>query len=299
MHRPRALTAHLICLFLCTPALAQLIPTDPTVEQVATGFSFTEGPAVDPNGAIYFTDTGTKTIHRYDPVESKITAFRENSGGANGLMFDSLGRLLACEFKNRRLSRTEIDGTLTTLVDHWQDKKLNSPNDLAIDALGGVYFTDPSYRKRDDLELDSEDVYYLTPDGELTRVIDDLVRPNGIILSPDEKTLYVADEGGKQIFAYDINIPDSPGSPTNARRFSDMGPGLGGGCDGMTTDAAGRLYATGDEGVYIFNPDGSQADLIPTPERPSNCTFANDGKTLYITARTSLYRITLNTVADR
>ena len=271
-------------------AIAEAPKPQPIVEQVASGYGFTEGPAEGPDGAIYFTDTASMRILRYDPDLRETSVYRENSGGANGLMFDARGRLHACEFGARRLSRTEPDGSIVTLADRWQDKRLNSPNDLVIDRQGGIFFTDPRYGGREGMELDSEDVYYLTPEGTLTRVITDLVRPNGVMLSPDQKTLYVADEGGKKIMAYDVK---SPGLPTNPRRFSGMGAGHGGGCDGMTIDTSGRLYATGDEGVYIFNPDGSQAELIPTPERPANCTLAKDGRTLYITARTSLYRVVL------
>lgn len=276
-------------------ASAQLAIDGPAVEQVATGYRFTEGPAEAPDGTIYFTDTPNNQIHRFDPATGESAVFREDAGRANGLMFDAQGRLVACEGAapggRRRVSRTEPDGTLTTLADTWENKPLNSPNDLDIDAGGGIYFTDPRYGNRDDMQLDVEAVYYLAADGTLTRVIDDLVRPNGLILSPDEKTLYVADNGARKLVAYDVS---TPGKPENPRPFSPMGPGHGGGCDGMSIDAQGRVYATGDEGVYIFNPDGTQAALVPTPERPANCTLARDGKTLYITARTSLYRVVLD-----
>ncbi len=295
----RFLLATISCLLSLTHhSQAQLIPDGVTVEQVATGYQFTEGPAAGPDGAIYFTDIPAKRILRFDPDTHETTIFREDSGRANGLMFDKHGGLYACEGAaqggSRRLSRTEPDGSITSLADQWQDKKLNSPNDLDIDQQGGVYFTDPRYGNRADMQSETEAVFYLTPDGTLTRVINDLQRPNGIILSPDDKTLYVADNAAKKIVAYDLA---HPGQPNNPRHFSDMGPDLGGGCDGMTVDPHGRLYATGNEGVYIFNPNGAQAALIPTPERPSNCTFANDGQTLYITARTSLYRIRLNTAS--
>lgn len=288
------LLSALLSLMLAHVSLAQSTSTQPVVEQVATGYRFTEGPAEGPDGAIYFTDIPNKRIIRFDLVSGQAEPFREDSGRANGLMFDATGRLLACEGAaeggNRRLSRTEPDGTITTLADHWQGQPLNSPNDLDVDQHGGVYFTDPRYGNRDDMVLDVEAVYYLAPDGTLSRVIDDLQRPNGLILSPDEKTLYVADNAGQKLIAYDIN---QPGKPTNPRRFSDMGEGNGGGCDGMTVDAQGRVYATGNEGVYIFAPTGEQVALVKTPERPSNCTLARDGKTLYVTARTSLYRVLL------
>lgn len=287
--------ASFILLLMIQTAGAQIIPESLQVQQVATGYQFTEGPAVGPDGEVYFTDIPARRILRYDPTTGATAVFREDSGRANGLMFDGLGRLIACEGAAeggaRRVSRTEPDGSITTLAESWQGRRLNSPNDLDIDAHGGVYFTDPRYGKRADMQMDIEGVFYLSPEGELTRVIHDLERPNGLILSHDEKTLYVADNAAKKLVAYEINLP---GQPTNPKPFSEMGPDLGGGCDGMSIDALGRVYATGDEGVYIFNADGTQADLIPTPERPSNCTLAPDGRTLYVTARTSLYRVTLN-----
>lgn len=284
-----------VLVLLCSHAcLAQVTPDGPVVEQVATGYRFTEGPAEGPDGAIYFTDIPNKRIIRFDPDTGEAEVIREDSGRANGLMFDTTGRLHACEGAaeggTRRLSRTEIDGSITTLADQWQGKPLNSPNDLVIDEQGGVYFTDPRYGNRDGMALDIEAVYYLAKGGTLSQIIDDLVRPNGLILSPDGMALYVADNAGEKIVAYNIN---QPGKPTEPRRFSDMGEGNGGGCDGMSVDALGRVYATGNEGIYIFNPDGTLASLIRTPERPSNCTLAGDGKTLYVTARTSLYRVVL------
>lgn len=294
MTRLKPLISSLVLLLLIQTVSGQAIQDGLPVQRVATGYQFTEGPAVAPDGSVYFTDIPARRILRYDPTTGATAVFREDSGRANGLMFDGLGRLVACEGAAdggaRRVSRTESDGTVTTLAESWQGRRLNSPNDLDIDAHGGIYFTDPRYGKRADMQMDIEGVYYLSPDGELTRVIHDLERPNGLILSHDEKTLYVADNAAKKLVAYDLNLP---GQPTSPRAFSAMGPDLGGGCDGMSVDALGRVYATGDEGVYIFNADGTQADLILTPERPSNCTLAPDGRTLYITARTSLYRAVL------
>lgn len=295
----RYLLSPVLCtVFVTLHAAAQSAPDGLVVERVASGYRFTEGPAEGPDGAIYFTDTPNNRVLRFDPATGASAVFREDAGRANGLMFDAEGRLIACEGAagggRRRLSRTEADATVTTLADAWEGKPLNSPNDLDIDATGGIYFTDPRYGNRDDVELDAEAVYYLAADGTLSRVIDDLVRPNGLILSPDEKTLYVADNAARKLIAYDIA---EPGRLENPRPFSPMGPGHGGGCDGMSIDALGRVYATGDEGVYLFNPDGTQAALIATPERPANCTLARDGKTLYITARTSLYRVVLGTGA--
>ncbi len=267
-------------------------PASRSCQVIRDGFRFTEGPAAARSGLVYFTDIPAARIYCYDPKDKQISVYRENSGGANGLMFDAENRLVACEGKARRVTRTEQDGSITVLAERYQGKRLNSPNDLVIDAQGGVYFTDPRYGGRDDMELDVEAVYYIRPNGTLVRIIDDLARPNGIALSPDGRVLYVADHGRRQIIAYDL---PSPGQPTRPRTLIEVSlPDHRGGPDGMCVDQSGRLYIAGPGGIWIVSPRGAKLDRIQTPAEPTNCTFGGAGNsTLYITARDSFVKIPL------
>ena len=259
------------------------------VQTLHQGFEFTEGPAAGPDGKIYFTDIPNSRIHAYDPDTGQLIVHREKTGRANGLMFDSSGALYACEGGNRRVTK-QIGQNITVLASSYQGKRLNSPNDLDLDSKGGIYFTDPRYGDRGDMEMDVEGVYYISPNGKLTRVIDDLVRPNGLILSLDNKTLYVADNGTTLTYAYDV---EDDGSLTNRRTFSDTG-GRGGG-DGMTIDAQGNVYTTAQGHVWIWAPDGKLIERVKPPESPANCTFGGpDNKTLFMTARNGFYSIQMN-----
>jgi gluconolactonase len=279
-----------------------LVPEDAWVQKVSTGYRFTEGPVADPHGNIYFTDIPNARIIKYDVRERRESVFRENTNGANGLAFDSKGRLYMCEGIGRRLTRLD-DGKLEVLATlHPFADRLNSPNDLAVDAHGGVYFTDPRYGARNGMEMRIEGVYYLPPpadgkpqDGKLAirRVIDDLVRPNGIVLSPSGQTLYVADNAAKNVWAYDVK-PD--GSLANARVFAWVDPNANGGVDGMTVDRQGNLYGAAQGAIWVWDTRGVPIHRIHIPENPSNCTFGGpDGDELYVTARTALYRVRLNT----
>lgn len=275
-----------LSLLLVAAARAQVAPHEATVERVATGFAFTEGPALGPDGAIYFSDTPKRKVHRYDPATGETTVFLEDSGGSNGLAFDRQGRLVLCEDRDRRVSRLE-DGQRVTLADQYDGKRLNSPNDLVIGDHGGIYFTDPRFGKGDNRELEAEAVYYLSPRGDLHQIITDLKKPNGVTLSPDGKTLYVADNRASLVMAYDVA---EPGVIENGRVFASV-EGKGG-PDGMTVDADGNLYAAwfGGGGVHVWSPAGEHLGLIRVPERASNVEFGPDGKTLYITGSKSLYR---------
>jgi gluconolactonase len=252
------------------------------VEKLAGGFRFTEGPAADAAGNIFFTDIPNNRIHKWS-LDGKLSTFRENSGGANGLFFDKNGNLLACEGKNLRLVSISPDGKVTVLADKYDKKKFNSPNDLWIDPKGGIYFTDPRYGSREGMEQAGEYVYYLSPDRKkLIRVIDDMVRPNGVIGTADGKKLYVADHGGRKTFVYTIK---KDGTLSNKKLFAPEGS------DGMTIDNKGNVYLTTSV-VAVYNKNGEKIETIRVPEQPTNVCFGGkDKRTLFITARTSLYSV--------
>ena len=302
MPKPTYLLLIAITLLVGVSTHAQLVPKDAVPEKVADGYKFTEGPALGPDGCIYFTDIPAELILRFDPKNGKTQTYLKNTGKANGLMFFK-GRLHACEHRNRRVSSGVVDGEViqSTEASHYQNKRLNSPNDLAIDKAGNIYFTDPRYGNRDNMEMKVEGVYYLGPyindameRPAPVRIEADLVRPNGIVLSPDESILYVADNGANYIYAYDI---ESPGKVKNKRVFGRINDGKGGGIDGMCVDKRGRLYATGHGKVWVFEPTGQLVATIPVGKQTTNVTFGADGKMLFITANKGLYRITLNTDA--
>ncbi len=256
------------------------------MRRLATGFRFTEGPAADQRGNVYFTDIPNNRIHRWS-VDGKLSTFLENSGAANGLYFDARWRLHACEGGARRLSRLAGDGERTVLVAAHDNKPLNSPNDLWIDPDQGIWFTDPRYGKQSDLQQGGFHVYWLPPDrSSLRRVIDDLVKPNGIVGTRDGKTLYVADAGGKNIMRYSIGS----GGRLNDRTVFIPGSGS----DGMTLDERGNLYLTTRGKVFIHDKKGAHIETIDLPEGPANVCFGGkERKTLFITARTSLYSVSM------
>ena len=261
------------------------------IVKVATDYRFTEGPALDAKGRIVFTDIPNERIHRFDPKSGKASVLREASGRANGLLYDADGRLLACEGGRRRLVR--IDGDqVEMLADRFEGKRLNSPNDLTLDAKGGIYFTDPRYGKQDDRELDFEGVYYRAPDGTLSRVCAEAEKPNGIHLARNGRTLYVADSKRKLILAYDVA---TPGTATDGRLFARLDEKARGGPDGMTIDDQDRVYCAGQGKIWIWDGTGKPIESVRMPESPTNCLFVKaDGMavSLYVTARTSLYRVT-------
>jgi len=252
------------------------------IEKLAGGFKFTEGPAADAKGNIFFSDIPNNRIQKWS-LDGKLSTFRENSRGANGLFFDKAGNLLACEGGGRQLVSIDPNGNVTVLADKYDGKRFNSPNDLWIDPKGAIYFTDPRYGNRDNMEQDGEHVYYLAPDRKkLLRVIDDMVRPNGIIGTPNGKMLYVTDHGGNKTFVYTIN---KDGTLSNKKLFAEEGS------DGMTIDNEGNVYLT-TKVVAVYNKKGQKIEEIQVPEQPANVTFGGkDRQTLFITARNSLYSI--------
>ncbi|HZT80983.1 MAG TPA: SMP-30/gluconolactonase/LRE family protein [Gemmataceae bacterium] len=295
------MTTPCLLLALLLPAAdAPLVPEGAKLEKLWGDGEFTEGPAYGPDGCVYFSDIGNR-IMRFDPATGKTTEHRKPSGRANGIEFDPKGRLVACEGANtgggRRVSITGADGKVRTLADRWNGKRFNSPNDLAIDTKGRVYFTDPRYAGDEKRELDAESVYRIDPDGTVTRIITDVQKPNGIALSPDMKTLYVADSnprGNQHLLAFPLR-PD--GTVGAKKLLHDFGKQRG--IDGMCVDAKGNVYGAAGSGkaggVYVFSPEGKQLAFLPVPETPTNCCFGGkDRKTLYVTAGKSLYRVRLN-----
>ncbi len=270
---------------ICASDHADLVAEGAQVIQLADGFRFTEGPASDKEGNVFFSDIPNSRIHKWS-VDAKLSTFRENSGRANGLFFDKVGNLLACEGGSRRVTSMSPDGKLKVLADSFQGKKLNSPNDLWIDPLGGVYFTDPRYGDQDDLHQTGFHVYYIKPlEDDVVRVIDNLVKPNGIIGTADGKQLYVTDPGDQKTYVYRI-LED--GSLTARRQIAPYGS------DGMTLDERGNLYLTSG-GIRVYSPQGKQVALIEIPEGPANVTFGGkDSKTLFVTAQTGFYSLRMN-----
>ena len=260
------------------------------LEKLAGGFSFTEGPAVDAQGNVYFTDIPNHLILIWT-LEDKLDTFRTESGRANGLYFDKDENLLVCEGEKGQITSTSPDGNYKAIATQYDGKRFNQPNDLWPDGKGGVYFTDPKYGGDDtDLPQDGMHVYYINPEHtSVIRVCDDFEKPNGVLGTPDGKILYVTDAQAGKTYKYDIQVD---GSLANKNLFVEAG------CDGMTMDKAGNVYFTtgGKQAVDIFSPSGELLESIEVPEKPSNLCFGGkDRNQLFITARTSIYRVQLNT----
>lgn len=272
--------------------LAEILASNTQVEKVAEGFKFTEGPVWHPDGFLLFSDIPANTIYKWQS-DQKTEIFRQPSGKANGNTLDRSQRLISTEHGNRRLSRTEKDGQIVTLASHYQEKRLNSPNDLVVKSDGSIYFTDPPFGiEPEQEELGFYGVYRLGTDGTLTLLVKDFVRPNGIAFAPDEKKLYVNDSEQGHIRVFDVK-PD--GILANGKVFANLKPpSEEGAADGMKVDIKGNVYSTGAGGVWIFSPSGELLGIIETPEPPANLAWGDkDYQTLYITARHSLYRIRL------
>lgn len=255
---------------------------------ISDQFSFTEGPATDSDGNIYFTDQPNNDIWIFG-TDGELTLFMDESGRANGLYFADNGNLLACADNENELWSITPEKEVSVLVDDYNGKRLNGPNDLWVDPDGGIYFTDPYYQREywehTEKEIEEERVYYLTPNREdLFIVIDDLIQPNGIIGTPDGKTLYVADIGDGKTYSYQIDQDN--GNLTNRTLLTEMGS------DGVTLDDQGNLYLTG-KGVTVFNKAGEQIEHIPVSQNwTANVTFGGeDNQTLFITASTAVYTL--------
>ena len=264
-----------------------------SVEKLVGDFDFIEGPVWHPDGFLLFSDIPGNTIYKLVPNEQP-EVFRSPSGNANGNTFDLEGRLITAEHSNRRVSRTEHDGTVITIASEYEGKRLNSPNDLVVKSDGSIYFTDPPYGiQPKQEELGFYGVYRIAPDGTLTLLADDFVRPNGIAFSPDETKLYVNDSQTGNIRVFDVK-PD--GTLESGRIFAELKDSTKQGVpDGMKVDVQGNVYSTGPGGVWVFSPSGELLEVIEVPEVAANLTWGDNGnQTLYITATNSVYSIPIH-----
>ena len=289
------------------PALEELLSPDAVVEKIADGFGFIEGPVwvggAD-DGFLLFSDIPGNKVYQWSEKLGTGVYLEEvlapdagtgGVGGSNGLSLDHEGRLILCEHGNRRVARYELDGPRTTLADRYDGKSLNSPNDIVFHSSGAAFFTDPPYGLPEqdadaNKQLEWNGIYRLDPDGTVTH-LGQQTRPNGIGLSPDETTLYVANSDVEEPVwrSYPVNDDLGLGESTILLDGSTVGdPGVP---DGLAVDERGNLWATGPGGVLVIAPDGTHLGTVKPAEQPANAGFGNDGRTLYMTARTGLYRV--------
>jgi gluconolactonase len=259
-------------------------------ERLAAGFVFTEGPLWHPDGFYHFVDVRASMLYRLTPGRAPEVV-REKTGGGNGTAFDLQGRLVLCEGDNRRVTRRAADGRFEVLVDRFEGKRLNRPNDVVCKSDGSLYFTDPGLRvPLAERELTYAGVYRIAPDGTVSLVAD-FEYPNGLAFSPDERLLYVANTRWAQ-YIHVLEL-DAHGRMVRRRIFADMSSDETDGVpDGMKVDVEGRVYCTGPGGTWVFAPDGARLGIIRTPEVPANLAFGGpDLRTLFFTARTSVYTL--------
>lgn len=275
--------------------MREIIPENVVLEQVAAGLGFTEGPLWC-GDYLLFSDIPRSRIGRLRMLSEgpEVTTFRSPSGNSNGLTLEKNGRLIACEHGTRRVTRTEVDGSVSVLAERYEGHRLNSPNDVVVRSDGSVYFTDPSFGLGNPpkwKELPYNGVYRVAPDGKLVLLADDFDVPNGLAFSPDESVLYVNDTVRGHIRAFDVS---EDGNISNGRVLIELKGEEVGRPDGMKVDQQGNVYCTGPGGIWITQPDGKCLGRVMIPEQPSNFAWSDaDWQTLYITARTSIYRMRL------
>jgi gluconolactonase len=262
--------------------------SDLHVEKVATGYIFVEGPAWSRDGHLIFSDIPGNQLLQFKPG-AKPAVFRDNSNGAIGNTFDAQGRLYTCESHSRRVTRTDKKGKIEVLAERWQGKRLNAPNDIVVRKDGQVYFTDPAFgNQQDTRELDFYGVFHISHRGELEVIAKSKGRPNGIALSPNGRILYVTNSDQRNVRAYDL---DRNGEASNERVLISNIAGIP---DGIKVDETGNLYVAASR-IEVLTPEGKPAGSFLLPETPSNCAFGDgDLQSLYVTARTSVYRVRLN-----
>jgi gluconolactonase len=275
-------------------SLKELVGPEPKIEKVLDGMWFTEGPTYSRAGFLLFSDIPARRIMKWDGAQ--VTAFRANSNRGNGLTFDHLGRLLACEAG--RVTRTEHDGRITVLADRFEGKGLNIPNDLVYAIDGSIYFSDLRYRNPPPYpdRTDFSALYQITPQGKVRVVSRDCVRPNGMALTANQQKLYLADSGPCTLRVYDI-APD--GDLKNGHLFAELSDKTGV-PDGLKTDEDGNIWVAGPHGIWVFNSRGDHLGTITLPATPSNCCWGGkDFRDLFATAHTAVYKITTNVNGTR
>jgi len=263
----------IILLLLFSVAISSYVNSQSQPKLLLDGFTFTEGPAIDSDGKLFFSDIPNNRIYVYH--DDVLDIFLEESGGANGLYFGKDGTLYACAGKARQLISIDKDGNKEVLVETYDNKKLNSPNDLWIDPQGGIYFTDPRYGNRDNLEQDGMHVYYLSPDRELTRVTDDLVRPNGIIGTSNGKYLYIVDQGVEKTYMYKIDKKD--GSLSGKKLYVSFGT------DGLSIDNRDNIYLTNGKKIEVYDYDGILVESFSFDVYTTNVVWSK--KAIYVTTQ--------------
>jgi gluconolactonase len=279
------------------PRMAGVVAEDAKFEQLGSGFRFTEGPVWHREGRfLLFSDMPGDVMRRWSATDG-ITTFRQPCNKSNGMAYDRQGRLLVCEHATSRVTRTEADGASTVLASHWQGKELNSPNDIVCKSDGAIYFSDPTYGRMDvfglkrDLVLGFRGVYRIATDGTLALLADDFAQPNGLCFSLDEKRLFVNDTDRKHIRVFDVA---ADGTLKGGAVWAEVNGEGKGAPDGMKIDASGNVYCCGPGGIHVFAPDATPLGVIRTPEQVANFCFGeDDGRSLFVTASTSLYRIKL------
>lgn len=261
------------------------------IQKLHTGLMFTEGPAQAPDGTIYFTDIPADRIYQISK-SGELSVFLEPAGHCNGLMVTADGTLYACSMDGRLISIDSKTKKVTPLAPTYMGKRFNAPNDLVVDKSGGIYFTDPHFRAPEPLPQGKTAVYYRSAGGKVTRLIDDLKAPNGVILSTDEKTLYVIPSGQAEMMSYPVEAPGKLGKGKVFCTLKQPKGKSGGGGDGLTVDTKGNLYITSGLGLQVYDPNGKLLGIIEFPEQPANVTFGGpQNKTLCVTARTSVYSV--------
>jgi gluconolactonase len=286
--------------------LNDLVDENAEVEQIATGFTFTEGPIWTSDGSLHFSDMPGDKRRRWHPEEG-VTVLRDPSNKCNGMTLDNDGNLIVCEHVTSSVVREKPDGTPETLATHWQDKELNSPNDVIVASDGSIVFTDPTYGRMPgfglerEQDLDFQGVYRLPAGGgEIELLIDDFVQPNGLCFSPDESLLYINDTDRAHIRVFDVGQNHAL---SNGRVFAEnIGDGdlaKGGLVDGMKIDEQGNVYVTGPDGVWVFGTDGEHLGTIEVPESVGNINWGDDDwRSLYIPASTSVYRVRMKVAGN-